>query len=268
MYSKSELTNHLIHIGIKQTDTLVVHSSMKAIGQVENGADTVIDAFMEYIKDGLLIFPTHTWAQVNEEHNVFNPQTEPSCVGVLTNVFRTRPNVVRSLHPTHSVTAFGAEAAEYIMGEERCDTPCPRGGCWGRLYDRRAKILFMGCSLNRNTFLHSVEEWNAIPNRLSDTHYLLKIVMPDGTIADRPFRGQSSPVGDVSAHYGKMLDPFLSLGIAKKGLIGDAESYLCDAVGMADFTTKCLKLNPDLFIDDNPVPVDWYTGKVRDAVEE
>lgn len=247
MYTKNNIIDYIINLGIKPTDTLLIHSSMKSIGEVEGRADTVLDAFMKYMEEGLLIFPTHTWAQINNQYNIFKPETEPSCVGILSNLFFKRPNVVRSWHPTHSVAAYGKDAAEYVSGEERWDTPCPRGGCWGRLYDRKAKILFLGCSLKRNTFLHSVEEWNNIPNRLADTHENLKILTPNGDIIDRPMRRHHSSVGDVSQNYDKMLEPFLYKGIAKKGYIGDAESVLCDVAGMADLTTSFLRRNPDFF---------------------
>jgi aminoglycoside 3-N-acetyltransferase len=258
MYTKVDLINGIKKIGIEPTDTLLVHSSMKAIGEVEGGADTVLDAFMEYLKDGLLIFPTHTWEQINEEYNVFNPATEPSCVGLLTNLFLKRPKVYRSWHPTHSVAAFGKEAEEYTSGEEQWDTPCARKGCWGKLYDRKAKILFLGCSLKKNTFLHGVEEWNQIPNRLMDSPRQLKIITPDGTILERPLRGHYNPTGDISYHYDKMLEPFLEKGVSKRGTIGDAQCVLGDAVGMADLTTSYLKRNTDLFLDDEPVPEVWY----------
>ncbi|NLK27515.1 MAG: AAC(3) family N-acetyltransferase [Clostridiales bacterium] len=258
MYTKNDILKGIQEIGILPTDTLLIHSSMKSIGPVENGADTVIDAFMEYMKEGLLIFPTHTWEQMSEKYNIFRPKTEPSCVGLLTNIFRQRPGVVRSLHPTHSVAAYGADALEYIHGEENWETPCPRKGCWGRLYDRKAKILFLGCSLKRNTFLHSVEEWNQIPNRLAEVPKPLKIELQDGTLIDRPLRGHQSTVGDVSQNYDKMLEPFLHYGIAKKGRIGDAECVLCDAVGMAELTTEFLKKNTMLFDNGEPVPKEWY----------
>jgi hypothetical protein len=48
------------------------------------------------------------------------------------------------------------------------------------------------------------------------------------------------------------------MGIANKGFIGDAESVLCDAIGMADFTTSLLKRKQDLFDDKKPVPTEWY----------
>lgn len=259
LYKKDGLISCIANIGIKPADTLLIHSSLKAVGPLENGADTVLDAFIEYLKDGLLIFPTHTWAQMNDQYNVFNPATEPSCVGILSNLFMKRPNVLRSLHPTHSVAALGKDAAEYIAGEENRDTPCPRGGCWGKLYDRKAKILFLGCSLKSNTFLHGVEEWNNVPMRLADTYQQLKIVTPEGRIINRPLYRHYNPLCNISHNYDKMLEPFLHMGIARKGLIGDAASVLCDAAGMADLTSLFLKKNPDLFIDSSPIPKEWYT---------
>jgi len=167
MYTKGTLLNDLRDMNIDPKGTLLVHSSMKAIGQVEGGADTVIDALMEYMKDGLLVFPTHTWAQMSREYTVFDVKSEPSCVGLLTNIFRSRPGVKRSLHPTHSVAAYGKDAEDFVAGEENSKTPCARSGCWGKLLDRHAQILFLGCPLSKNTFLHGVEEWNDIPNRLN-----------------------------------------------------------------------------------------------------
>jgi aminoglycoside 3-N-acetyltransferase len=52
MYTKQELKRDILNIGIKEEDTILIHSSMKAIGEVEGGADTVLDAFMEYLQAG------------------------------------------------------------------------------------------------------------------------------------------------------------------------------------------------------------------------
>jgi aminoglycoside 3-N-acetyltransferase len=62
MYTKNDLIKHIADMGILPEDTLFVHSSIRAIGKTENGADTVLDAFIEYMRPGLLIFPPHTWA--------------------------------------------------------------------------------------------------------------------------------------------------------------------------------------------------------------
>jgi aminoglycoside 3-N-acetyltransferase len=101
MHKKQDLVNHLKELGIDENGSLLGHSSMKSIGQVEGGADTVLDALSEYMKNGLLIFPTHTWSYINAENPRFYVNESPSCVGLLTELFQKRPGVVRSWHPTH-----------------------------------------------------------------------------------------------------------------------------------------------------------------------
>ncbi|NLM53409.1 MAG: AAC(3) family N-acetyltransferase [Firmicutes bacterium] len=261
LFSQRQLQEQIEQMGILPSDTLLIHSSMKAIGEVEGGADTVLDAFMDYLHKGLLVLPTHTWKQINDEYNVFDVLHEPSCVGILTNIFRQRPGVIRSWHPTHSVAAYGKDAAEYTRGEEQHDTPCPRAGCYGKLYDRGAKILFIGCGLDRNTTIHGVEEWNQIPNRISSTPQELWIRTPHGEMIHRPMYQHYCPIGDVSANYGKLEAPLLALGFARRGTFGRAASIVVDVVPMVDLTTAFLKRNPDLFIDDSPVPPEWYTVK-------
>ena len=50
MITKQEIKRSLGLMGIVPGDTLLLHSAMTAIGGVEGGADTVIDAFLETIR--------------------------------------------------------------------------------------------------------------------------------------------------------------------------------------------------------------------------
>lgn len=246
---KKKLMEELKKLGIQKDDTLLVHSSMKALGEVCGGADTVLDALMETVKDGLLVLPTHTWASIRGEHLLFDPETEPSCVGILTELFRKREGVYRSLHPTHSMAAWGREAKEYVDADLNwSDTPCAREGCWGELYRRKAKILLLGCGLNRNTYMHAVEEWNGISGRLCEEREPMQVRMPDGSVRERKMCRHFKPNGiSISEYYVKMKPLFLERGIAREGKIKQAECLLCDAVQEADFVTECLKRQPDLF---------------------
>jgi aminoglycoside 3-N-acetyltransferase len=47
-------------------------------------------------------------------HSHFDAQNTPSQLGALTEVFRKSPGVIRSLHPTHSVSAWGRHANELV----------------------------------------------------------------------------------------------------------------------------------------------------------
>ena len=42
MYTKAELKQQLQNAGLTGKETILIHSSMKAIGEVESGADTVL----------------------------------------------------------------------------------------------------------------------------------------------------------------------------------------------------------------------------------
>lgn len=256
MYTKEKLIRDLGTMGIDPKGTLLVHSSMKSIGPVEGGADTVLDALSEYMRDGLLILPTHTWNWITDECNVFDSVSMPSCVGILPELFRHRPGVIRSLHPTHSVAALGRDAEAYTSGELEARSPAPRGGCWGKLYDRHAQILFLGCSLKRNTFLHGVEEWNDIPNRLTEQLKPVWVIDPQGETYFVPqHRHATKEDFDVSEQYDRMEPVFAAEGAIRYGSFGDAKCILGDAVRMADLTTKYLKLDPKLFDPDHCLPL-------------
>lgn len=256
-HTKQDLIRDFERLGLKGRDTVLIHSSYKSLGEVEGGPEAVLDAFIEYMKDGLLIFPTHTWATVTPENPVFNVQTEIPCIGILPTLFLNRKNqgVRRSLHPTHSVAAIGRGAEEYLAGEEKIATPCAREGCWGKLYDLEAKILFLGDVIIKNTFLHGVEEWRKTPGRLTDEIYTYTIIDGSEKYETQCRRHVSF---DHSQYYIKMKEPFLKKGIAVQGKIGDGISYLCDAKGMADLTLDFLNRNPDFFGNGDPAPKSWY----------
>lgn len=259
MYTKEDLIQQLKEMGLKPDDTLMVHSSMKAMGNVEGGADTVVDALMEYFREGLLMTPTHTWKQMSETYNVFDPLTEPACVGIIPNIFRTRPGVVRSLHPTHSVAAYGPAATEYIQGEENAATPCPPDGVWDRLRKVKGKILLVGVTHARNTFIHSVEEVYEVPQRLTKEPVTFFIKMPDGTLKEVPVHRHYNPHTDhISESFDKMLQGYYDTGAAKKVSFGEAECILCDAEKIFEVTGRILKRCPDCFIQCDTIPEEWY----------
>lgn len=258
-YTKEDLKQDLAKMGLKSKDALMVHSSMKSIGDVEGGADTVVDAFMEYFSEGLFMTPTHTWAQMSAEYSVFDPKTEPACVGIIPNIFMHKEGVVRSLHPTHSIAAFGPTASEYIKGEENLTTPCEPGGCWDRLREVNAKILLVGVTHIRNTFIHAVEEVYDVPERLTAEPTAFQIKMPDGSMKKvNMYRHYNRVLEHISESFDKMEEGYYKTGVAKKVRLGDAECILCDANRLFEVTGAILKQEINCFIDREEIPEKWY----------
>lgn len=259
MYTKQDLKDHLRDMGLKPTDAVMVHSSMKAIGQVQGGADTVLDALMEYFEPGLLMLPAHTWAQMNDSYNVFDPQTEPACVGLLPNMFMKRPGVVRSLHPTHSIAAYGPGAEAYVAGEIDCTTPCTPGGCWERLRSAGAKILLIGVTHTRNTYIHAVEESLNVPERIAEKPVDFVVVIPDGTRkAVQQYRHYNAKEPHVSDHYDKLKQAFFETGAAVQARFGDAQSILCSCEGVYATTQRVLSHEINCLLDRDEIPSEWW----------
>ena len=251
MHTKISLMKQLQEMGIDACGTVLIHSSMRSIGPVEGGADTVLDALSEYMKNGLLVLPTHTWSYINSENPKFHVNDSPSCVGILPELFRKREGVVRSLHPTHSVAALGMDAITFT-GDDHCfDTPCARGSSWGKLLDRKATILLVGVDLKRNTFIHGVEEWVDIPGRLTDEHEMLYTVLPDGTEISVPSRRHCGL--SWSEHFWKVDEVLQHAGAMFIGQFGDAVVRVCDAAKTNEVISEMLLDNPDLFSDNEPL---------------
>ena len=111
IYSKEMLKEQIKAMGILPSDTVLIHTSMRAVGEVEGGADGLIDAFQDYLQDGLFLVPTHTWANVNRDNPQYDVRSAVPCIGTLPRVAAFRPDGIRSLHPTHSIWATGKNAA-------------------------------------------------------------------------------------------------------------------------------------------------------------
>lgn len=259
MNTRESLIKDLAQMGLTGKETILIHSSMKAIGETDGGADTVLDALMEFFTDGLLLLPTHTWKTINEDNPVYDPDNTPSCVGLLTNMFMKREGVIRSLHPTHSMAGFGRNAVEYLKGEEDNNTPCTPHGCYDRLRECGGKILLVGVGHERNTFIHSVEEVLNVPNRLSDTPMHLKIVMPDKTIKDvwvRKHYNKNQP--HISEDFVKLEQAFYDCGGAKKVVFGNAKSILCDAKRIFEIVRYVIAPDPECIVTGTNIDKSRY----------
>lgn len=260
MYTRETLTQQIRNMGIAPTDTVLIHTSMRAIGEVENGADGVIDAFREVLTDGLFLVPTHTWANVGRKQPVYDVKTTVPCIGALPRVAAFRADGVRSLHPTHSIWAAGKGAAEFVANEENAPTPGTPGFAWDRLAEVNAKILLLGVGLDKNTFIHAVEEVADVPDRLNPEPFEVTILDREGKEYRHPFAGHyCSRSNDVSRQFVNFEKPLVELGAMTFGRLGDAVVRIVDAKKCRDVVLKILsKADCDLCIEPMEIPEEWY----------
>jgi len=228
---------------IDPAGTLMVHLSCKAIGDVEGRGDAVLDALQEYMQHGLLVLPAHTWSNVRVEINpVMDVLHTPSCVGALTELFRKRPGVHRSLHPTHSLAAIGIDADAFLSGEEHVQTPCGKGGAYHKLWERNAQILLLGVNFTRNTFLHGVEEWDGAQGTIAAERSDLYVINHEGQRLHTPQYRHCSRLG--SDTFVKLEPDALRQGILSIRRFGDAAARLMRAAPLREMTAALLQKDP------------------------
>lgn len=152
--------------GIQRGDTLFVHSSLRGLGYIENGPIDIIEAFKEVLtEEGTLVFPTFTlngsmYEALKDQDHIFDPKTSESTVGAITNTFLNSENIYRSLHPTHSVSAWGKHA-EYITRDHYCaKTNFGEGTPFGKFLELNGKVTGLGITYGPVTFYHVYEDLN------------------------------------------------------------------------------------------------------------
>lgn len=235
MFTKEQLKEQLKNMGIKSDDTVLIHTSFKAVGEVEGGIDGFIDTFKEYLSDGLFIIPTHTWDVVTRNTPLYDVKSTVPCIGAVPTVAAFRNDGIRSLHPSHSVWATGKNATEFVKGEENAQTPAPVGGCWYRLAEIGAKILLIGVGHDRNTFIHAVDEMAGLDDRLNPIPWDVTVVDSQGNKVTHTFQNH----GDTGyQNFGNFEKMFISKGVQTSGKLGSADVKICDAKKCSEVLLK------------------------------
>jgi aminoglycoside 3-N-acetyltransferase len=162
-FSCADLANALRGLGVNTGDTLLVHSSYDAFHGFAGKPMDVIALLQEVIGPTgtvmMLTLPfTGTAVDYVRLKPVFDVRRTPSRMGLLSELFRRKSDVLRSVHPTHSVAVWGRSATELVHGHHLASTPCGAGSPFTRLLERRGKILLMGTDIAVMTFYHAVEE--------------------------------------------------------------------------------------------------------------
>lgn len=251
--TKEQLIKDLCNLGIHPGDMVLMHSSYKSLGGIEGGAKTFFEGFMDLIgEDGTLILPTLSFASVTREKPEFDLATTPSCVGYLSEYFRTSvPGVVRSMHATHSCAALGKLAKEMTAGHEEDITPVGSNSPFAKLPKYGGKILMLGCGTKSNTSMHGVEETAEPPyciDRKNPVNYVLKdgdriihqiayrhyFLTPDGKHIGQRYDRVVELLSDNEKNFGKVLY---------------ADCCLMDAKAVWDIGHKKLLEDPYYFVD-------------------
>jgi aminoglycoside 3-N-acetyltransferase len=161
-YDSGDLEKALHKLGLQLGDTVLVHSSFNPYSGFQGSPEELIDAFLRSIgPEGNLLMVSLPYSTSSisylQKLNRFDVRKTPSRMGMISELFRRRPGVLRSLHPTHPMLAYGPKAEWIVAGHEDCLYPCGPGTPFEKLALLNGKILFYYVGFVYLTFFHYLE---------------------------------------------------------------------------------------------------------------
>lgn len=233
IYTKGDIFNQLEKMGAPRNSIVMMHSSLRLVGNVEGGAQGLLDTLIEYFtaNGGFFCVPTHTWR--NLKNDIVLDMTDPNTsLGAFSNIAAADSRGVRSENPTHSTVVFGNRklAEELVKDELWVESGTSPDSLYGKLYKLGGKVLLVGVAQDRNTYIHAVDEIIGVPNRLSAEKREVTVKRASGELVKTSiYTHYSDFTKDVSRRFTRFETAFRYHGAITDGFIGNAPTQLCDA---------------------------------------
>ena len=149
-------------LGVKSDQMVFVHSSIDQLSP-DFSFMKLLPLLRSILgEDSTLLFPSTQLTERPErwfaKKEVFDVNRSPTSMGLLPEMARRLPGALRSLHPTHSVTAIGPNADEIIATHHEDVYPCGSMSPYGKLAQKGGVILGLGVNTEIMTQLHSAED--------------------------------------------------------------------------------------------------------------
>lgn len=242
------LAEDMRKLGLKPGDTVYAHTSLKRVGWLENGPDTLTEAFMKALgADGTLAVPTHTLSFAGLGVEAYRADRTPSVLGAYPNALWRTPGARRSGHGSHSSAALGRQAA-FLTENHDPHNALGYDSPLHRLYRAGGKVLLVGVTHRANTMIHLAESISGVPYvRL---HYNaawgndVRVEQQDGTVqsfAQAEFPG-------CSGRFDRIEGDLRRGGMVRFGRLGCADAQLVDAAGLVDTAVGLLRIEPGFFL--------------------
>ncbi|MGO4549344.1 aminoglycoside N(3)-acetyltransferase [Paenibacillus sp. 2TAB23] len=256
LWTKETLQADFKKLGVVSGMTLLMHSSMKAIGGfVAGGPVAVILAMETCLGDGgTLVMPTHTgdlsdpenwrnppvneswWEPIRKGMPAFSADLTPCFnMGMINECFRKQSGVVRSDHPQVSFAAWGAKKS--IMTADHSLAYClSEQSPIARLYGEEGWILLLGVGHDRNTTLHLAEyraQYAGKAEMINKAPIWIEGKREWAAFADIDF------CSDDFEQLGQAFER--ETGLIRRGKVGHAEAQLMPAKPLVDFAVKWME---------------------------
>ena len=264
--TKDELVADIQKAGIKAGDILNLKISLKSIGWVEGGAETIISAFLDVIgPDGTIV--TDSFVHVKplkylKRHLYLTDDKTPSYAGAVANAMLKHPNVRRSKHPIQKFAIIGKYADDFA------DNHTDKSYAYDVLR-RMAELGAKNIRLGDPNKVVGVGTTHVAIGLLKYQQKRLKYGVHYST-ADNPQKlFLVNWAGGCVAGFNKLFPKYKEIGsFLYEGKVGDANIIVSDMKKTLEWEVEEGKRNPQFFFCDNPACIDcrlawkFSTGKL------
>ena len=261
MHSREQLANDLRTLGIEAGDTMMLHASVRAVGEVAGGPDQIHLALKDVLTaQGTLIMyascpryydevgsgnlTKEQEAEILEKLPAFDPLTARSARdnGALVELFRTYPGSRVNRHVARFVV--WGKRADSLISEQPWNYAFGLRSALDRFLGLDGKILLLGSDHDAVTFLHYVEHVAEIPNKRIRRFQVP--VLDDGRRAWRSMEefdtsGDGALANWPDRFFAKIVDAYLAATGNQGGRVGNALSYILRARGLLDFALPLMQ---------------------------
>lgn len=216
------------------------------------GLEAVILALMDAVTpEGTLVMPAHTggrsdpelwqlppvpsewWPSIRESMPPFDPARTPTDgIGMIPELFRTWPEVKRSVHPHVSFAAWGARAGK-LTDRHLLDFSLGEDSPLARIYDADGWVLLFGAGYDSNTSFHLAEYRVPDPPREEKRARILR----NGT----PTWATYQDIELDESRFARLGEDFERQGAVTTGLVGSAHTRLFQQRPAVDFAVQWLQ---------------------------
>lgn len=242
MISPAELRAAFGELGLG-SNPVIAHASLKKIGFIHGGAETVLDAMLESF--GAVVMPTHTYKTMvtpkvgppnngmkyAEETDTNKVAAEPfhpdmpadKMMGILPEALRTHPYAMRTLHPILSFAGIRADGA--LSTQTLYDPLAPIGA----LAEEDGWVVLIGADHTVNTSIHFAEK------RAGRKQFIRWALVNDRVVECPNFPGDSSGFQGIQ----ETIEPD-----ARRIAIGKSFIQAVPLKGLFDAVVDLVKENP------------------------
>lgn len=259
MLTIEELAGQIQEAGVRSSDTIMVHASLRRIGPVENRAEGVVAALDRAVGPEGTLFMTvgadDPYGWVNDrpegerekllaEAPPFDHRNDPGDpdIGVLAEVFRSSAGTHLSDHPEGRFAARGRHATE-LVASQPWDDYYGRGSPLERFLELEGRVLRLGADPDTVTLLHYAEYLADIPDKRTVTRH--RKVMDESGPVVRSIHALDDTDGIAEwggdDYFIDILEAFIATGQIVVGQVGGAASELFDARPMVEFATHWME---------------------------